>query len=400
MSRRVLLTVRNVPTLPAEDARETIWWDRTTPGFYLAVHPPSTRFPQGVRSFGVWYRVLGRARQKRLGRHPVVGLATSRARAREILEAARLRGVDLVGVPGAGTLAQIVASFIAAARSERPRTREDVTLKGYERLLDVHIRKARAGQVSLTELRRRDVSEMLRPIAAESVSTARRIFDLVRVACAWAMHEDLIASDPTIGVKRPAGEESRTRVLRDEEIVIFWHVTALDRSREKMALARLLLLTAQRSGETMMLEGAELDRGARLWHIPAEHRKGRRGKRRPHDVPLSGAALAVLDELPIGPGPAFPSMMRNRLKWAFTLQERARKMGLNGWTPHDLRRTAASGMARLGTSRSVIAMILGHAIPEGGAVTGTYDRYDRMPERAVALEAWGDHVAEIVSGKV
>jgi integrase len=430
--RRVLLTARNVPTLPA-DGGETLWRDRSLPGFYLAVHPPTPRFPQGVRTFGVWYRVRGRARQKRLGRHPVVTLASARERAREILESARLRGIDLVGAPGAGTLAQLVASFIEAARKERPRTRTDSTLDGYAQMLEADIRKARAGSLALSELRRRDLTGMLRTIAGRAPVVARRVHQLVRTACRWAVGEELIAADPTAGLPRPGSSVSRERVLRDEEIAILWRACeeessastsaatergrgrkggkwTRERSEDEMAaaaqrsvLARVLLLTAQRSGETAMMAWSEIDRDSRLWNIPPEHRKGQRGKRSGHVVPLSEAAkeeLRLWSLHPLAKGArVFPWALANHRHWIEPLRGRAEKLGLvEHWTPHDLRRTAASGMARLGTSRSTIAMILGHTMQEGGAVTGVYDRFDRMPERAAALEAWGKHVAAITAG--
>jgi integrase len=94
----------------------------------------------------------------------------------------------------------------------------------------------------------------------------------------------------------------------------------------------------------------------------------------------------------------FPWAAAKHRHWIDPLRDRARALGLvEPWTPHDLRRTAASGMARLGFTRSTIALVLGHTMQEGGAVTGVYDRFDRMPERAAALEAWGAHVLALVS---
>jgi integrase len=127
-------------------------------------------------------------------------------------------------------------------------------------------------------------------------------------------------------------------------------------------------------------------------------------------VPLSAAARAELQGMnpahtpsnrkPPRAGRVFPWAAANHRHWVDPLRDRARALGLvDHWTPHDLRRTAASGMARLGVTRSTIAFVLGHVVQEGGAVTGVYDRFDRMPERAAALESWGAHVAALTKAK-
>lgn len=428
---RVLLTVRNVPTLPAEGG-ETIWWDRSLPGFYLAVYPSSTRFPQGVRSFGVWYRVNGRGRQKRLGRHPAVTLASARDRARELLQAARVRGVDLGAVARALTLAGLVEAFLVAARAEKPRTRSDSTINGYEQMFTADVKKSTAGRMPIEELRQRDLRGLLATISRRAPVVARRVRQLLVVAAKWGLREEIIERDPVAGLAPQGRPSSRERVLRDEEIVILWRACAeestavrsmaeergrdrkkkgvkpRDRKESEMAaaaqraaLARFLLLTGQRVGETSLMEWREIARDEKLWHIPAEHRKGQRGRRRGHIVPLSEGALEELRLWSLHPGATdkvrvFPWALANHRHWLDPLRSRAKALGLEEhWTPHDLRRTAATGMARLGTYRSVIAMILGHTMQEGGAVTFVYDRADRLPERAAALEAWGLHVTAL-----
>jgi integrase len=397
------------------------------------VYPPSRRFPDGVRSFGVWYRVAGRSRQKRLGRHPAVTLKAARDQARAIVEAARVRRVDIGAIGQVGTLAELVAAFIAAARAEKPRTRADSTLASYEQMLRSDLKGTRVGRMPFTDLRRGDVRELLRAKATVAPAVATNLRRMLVAASRWGLREEVLEHDPMAGVESIGGSTSGARVLRDEEIVILWRAcaeeaaamksAALERGRgrngakwtrerkederaaaaQRAVLARVLLLTAQRSGETAAMEWPELDRDSRLWHIPAEHRKGQRGMRRAHVVPLSEAAKEELRLWSLHPlvgsgARVFPWALAQHRHWIDPLRDRARTLGLvEHWSPHDLRRTAASGMARLGFTRSVIALVLGHTMHEGGAVTGVYDRFDRMPERAAALEAWGAHVAALVT---
>ncbi len=421
MSRRVTLTARNVPTLPAAGGEVAIYWDRGLPGFHLAVYPASSRNPRGVRSFGVWYRVGGRPRQKRLGRHPTITLGAARERARELLEAARVRGIDLGAAPRARTLEGVVEAFLAAASRERPATRAPSTLRLYRQQFDAYVAGARAAVMPIEDLSRRDVRDLVGDLARRTPVTARRVLQLMRVACRWALREEMIPVDPTFGVDKPGAEASRDRVLSDDELAALWRAAAdegtatltapakrgaeprrrqdeeIEGGRQRAALFRLLVLTACRTGETAALEWAEIDWAGKLWTIPAAHRKGQRGVRRPQIVPLSTQALAELEQLRNATGGglrAFPWAAADHKHWADPIARRGRGLGVTRpWTPHDLRRTAATGLARLGVSRSTIALVLGHAMREGGAVTGVYDRFDRMPERAAALEAWGAHVA-------
>ena len=118
-------------------------------------------------------------------------------------------------------------------------------------------------------------------------------------------------------------------------------------------------------------------------------------------MPLSKLVLEELRLWSLHPlndqvGRVFPWALANHRHWVDPLRDRAAALGLVAhWTPHDLRRTCATGLSRLGFSRSVIAMVLGHTLQEGGAITRAYDRFDRVPERAAALQAWGKHVSAL-----
>ena len=69
------------------------------------------------------------------------------------------------------------------------------------------------------------------------------------------------------------------------------------------------------------------------------------------------------------------------------------------WRLHDLRRTAASGMARLGINLPVIEKVLNHSCGSFGGIVGVYQRHDFADEKRHALERWGAHVADLVSGR-
>ena len=62
------------------------------------------------------------------------------------------------------------------------------------------------------------------------------------------------------------------------------------------------------------------------------------------------------------------------------------------WTPHDLRRTAATGMGKLGVARFILSRVLNHV---DGSVDGIYDRHDYMAQKREALELWAAELARI-----
>jgi integrase len=67
---------------------------------------------------------------------------------------------------------------------------------------------------------------------------------------------------------------------------------------------------------------------------------------------------------------------------------------LESWTIHDLRRTAGTGLGKLGISRFIIARVLNHA---DRTVTGIYDRYEYVDEKRHALEAWGQYLENLIA---
>ena len=136
-----------------------------------------------------------------------------------------------------------------------------------------------------------------------------------------------------------------------------------------------------------------------VWTVPAERSKNRLA----HRIPLSAPARQILAELRQLTGHRtwlFPSPWKEQ---PITLNAANRAIarnlpaiGIDKFTPHDLRRTAASGMAQLGVSRLVIAKVLNHV--ETG-VTAIYDRYGYDSEKKKALDLWGQKVLDIVLGE-
>jgi integrase len=193
-------------------------------------------------------------------------------------------------------------------------------------------------------------------------------------------------------------------VLSDEEIGILW--ADLDRLEEDAAIKgqapvsaaafRMILLTAQRPGEVMSMRWCDLEDGD-WWVVPAEVAKNGEANR----VFLSPQARRVLRDLHVHTGSgrwvlASPYKEGRHLTTIKTANNGIlARTGMRHWTPHDLRRTAASKMSAMGTDRRVLQGILNH---KDHSVTAVYDRYSLDREKREALTRWGRRVEELVGG--
>jgi integrase len=142
---------------------------------------------------------------------------------------------------------------------------------------------------------------------------------------------------------------------------------------------------------------SDLNLSEGLWSIPAEMTKSNR----PHTVPLVKEAVEILVKLPrLDETLVFPSKKVPGKAWDGFTKAKWRLDALTGfgdWTLHDLRRTAATGMARLGVAPHVVERILNHTSGSLGGVAGVYNRFGYLPEMRAALELWARHVASISS---
>jgi integrase len=176
----------------------------------------------------------------------------------------------------------------------------------------------------------------------------------------------------------------------------------------KLAL-RILLITAQRRGEITQAKWSDFDLDGKLWTIPVELLKSSHARREtpePHIVPLSPLALDILGKLKAITGsstyvlPAYASSRREASYSDGVLTRAVRQnsdhFGIAHFTPHDLRRTAASFMTKLKIPRLHVEKVLNHST---GDIAEVYDRHDYLPEKRAALERWAEHLSAIVEGR-
>src|SRR5262249_9873893 len=131
--------------------------------------------------------------------------------------------------------------------------------------------------------------------------------------------------------------------------------------------------------------------------------KGGSKNGQPHDIPLSDPAIAILEAQPRVGGSFVLTTDGKSAASNYSVNRRRLDAllpaDMPAWWLHDLRRTAASGMARLGINLPVIEKVLNHSSGSFGRIVGVYQRHDFGGEKRHALERWGAHVADLGSGR-
>jgi len=161
---------------------------------------------------------------------------------------------------------------------------------------------------------------------------------------------------------------------------------------------KLMLVTAQRKGEIISARWEDIDMVTGWWTIPAERAKNGL----PHRVPLSRQAISLLYEarsLAKDSPWVFPSPKDGHMGETapdHAVRRSVDDLGVANFTPHDLRRTAASYMTSIGVSRLVVSKLLNH-VEQG--VTAIYDRHSYDADKRKAILRWERHLKEILDAK-
>jgi integrase len=420
-SRAVLTDARARALKPASVRQDVP--DGRVPGLFLSV------LPSGLKQWTLRYRTQGKQRRLVLGEfgdHPKLTLSKAREAAEKHRPKIR-EGADPVAervaakaipVDTVGALGKEYVSKHVQVHHRRPDEEE--------RILDVYVLPSWKDR-SVRALTRRDVRALIEPIAERGAPVmANRVLAVVRRMLNFGVRRDWIEANPASLIAKPGRENSRDRVLSDEELRALWRL--LERfpaTHEKQAPGRkrashdadgkpfcpispalaavqkVRLLTAQRGGEVVAMRWQDLDlrTPAAWWTIPGELAKNGQ----PHRVPLTADVVKIIKaQCPDGePEPAdyvfahVGESVKDRAKKAGAALSRVLKFQFRG---HDLRRTAATRMAEARVPRQHISAVLNHV--EGGpTATRVYDRYSYDAEKRAALETWAKELSRILAAE-
>lgn len=424
----------------------TYYPDAGKPGLVLVVQP------SGKMSWVIFYRRLSDRKQRKLTLDGFPSLATAHKLAQTALdgvaegkdpagEKKELKRIAKAGVPDRDQFRAVVERYTREYAAKRRNGPEKARLIGLrtdpENKTKWQAIPGRAvdlwGQKRIHDIARRDIKEHLERLVSGAPIGANRTFSELRKFFNWTVSQDILPASPMVGMSPPTdlqeeADRRRHRTLlhhetipgsTDEELRWLWKACdAYDKSEETSPvklrgpfgpLVKLLILTGQRRSEVAEMTWSELDLEKRQWVIPAARSKN--GK--PHLVPLSSAAFEILEKLPRIAGKAGHvfttngqtpvsgySRMKRRIDTLMAEaaeRERGETVPIAEWRLHDLRRTMAAGMQRLGVALEVTEKVLNHTSGSFAGIVGVYQVHEYAREKAAALESWGQFVTRLVN---
>lgn len=352
--------------------------DPNLPGHYVRVTPT------GSKSYAAIVRgPTGKQALITIGDCATLPIAEARSRARTAMQRVR-DGLPAVE-PRAQTFSAVAAEWLTRkAEAEDFRSLSEVRRHLTDRILP------RVGDVEVTRIGKAAIAALLDKVQDKNGARSADIcLTIIRQILRWhASRVDNFNPPLFVGMKRQsAKKQRRARILDDHEIRRVW--AAADQRGAHGAMIKVLLLTAQRLDKVQTMRWDDIDSKG-TWKIRTVSER-----EKPHGgvLQLPPLAMSVLAELPRFSGNPYVFSGRNghinpKSKGAFD-----KLCGVDGWTRHDLRRSARSLMSRVGVSADIAERVLGHVM---AGVRDTYDRHQYLAEKANALQRLADLVADIV----
>ena len=356
--------------------------DPGKPGLYLLL------LPSGHRSWAFRYRnKAGVQRKFNIGPFDKLGVAAAHIEADkandEVLAGRDPAAAKRQGVPDDDTVtahAALYERLHVATLAQSTRTYIEAEL---DRIIDA------LGSRAVASVTQKDVQRIIDQAMERGESARNTTWKVCKAFFAWVAARSDIAESPAAKIKRPSKDNERKRWLTDDEIRIVWK--AADAAAVAPgALVKLLLLTGCRRDEICYLPHANIQADKIVF--PQSLTKNDE----PHTVPITPMIRRALDTLPKSGTFALTGNGKG-LGGHTKAREAIKTPGLDHWTYHDLRRSFASGMARLGVPIQVTELCLNHKSGVSNKpLVRIYQQHDYAAEVKAAFEKWSAHVAGLV----
>jgi integrase len=407
--------------------RDVVIRDKTLPAFFLRI------YAGGAAGYGVRFRVGRQQRRLNLGPWVRGGLQTARKLAQEAIANARL-GKDVAAAKKEATrqcttMGDLVPKYLAARTPQQRRgasadddgrrrgAMKPLKLSTYlevKRYLESEEYWQPLHRTPIDAIGTKDLVKRLNEIEqAKNPALADAAKRYLSGFFAWCLERLYVKANPALGIRSRAGSNARERTLSEAELAEVWAACLED---DFGRIVKLLILTGQRRGEIADLRWTEIKAGDKLIDLPPERTKNGR----PHVVPLSAEALAVLlscehwegRDIVFGAGELRGFSGWSKAKEALDerialARRKAGRVPIEPWVLHDLRRTFVTriselkrvdqdGREHLLLQPQVVEAIVNHISGVKGGVAGVYNKALYLDERRKALDAWGAHVAKLV----
>ncbi|MCC7252390.1 site-specific integrase [Hyphomicrobium sp.] len=294
--------------------------------------------------------------------------------------------------------------------------RSDIDRMLYRRHIEPGFAKTRVADLKRIEIGRfRDkVAKVATPLTSNSVLV------LINRVLNWAVDEGLIEVNPAARLRKVGERRPRERVLSHAGIVIFWqaldamdtmtgeHMARAEKGRmlspATRSILRLLLLTGQRRSEVVEAQKSELELDGKepVWTIPGVRTKNGLLHRLPLCPLAADEFRRAVKASPKESSLVFPSPedSMSPISAAAVTRAMARMIAeikLPRVSPHDLRRTVGTELARLGLPVHVRSLVLNHSPMSRGITDAVYNRYAYDKEKREALGAWEKELTRLLT---
>jgi integrase len=422
---KLLLTDRFCQHAKANGAVQADFYDEDTTGLVFRVSAAGKR----TWTFIYTSPLDGKRVRLALGTYPATSLGRARERAtdaRKLVEEGKDPKREQAAEEAVQTVSDLVENYLVRDKTAKRRSvdeiarrlRKNVSGRDAEGKTLSGASKGCIGDVRLSDLNKLDITKCINAIVSRGAKIeANRVFEDLRAMVRWAKAQGYLNDNLMEGREKPTETVERDRFLSAEEIRTVWNALPNSDMRESTRrIVRLCLITGQRVGEVAGMTLGELSADMNVWTIPPERAKN--GKE--HKVPISDMARAIIREQiaevrvlserkkrPIpsvifaGPG-GKASVTAAAVAKAIKRQEIVKRgeatiLGIEPWTAHDLRRTAATHMEEIGISPFIIAHLLNHiSITKANITSKIYARYDYYSEKRESIDLWNDRLNAII----
>lgn len=352
--------------------------------------------PDGGGQWFLRFTIHGRRREMGLGSTSDVSLKAARVAAEAARSVAKankdpIKERDRQSREAARSIHLLKEIALDAFESRKAELKGDGKAGRWFTPLELHV-LPKLGNTPVAEIDQKDIRDTLAPIWHTKADTARKAMNrlglCLKHAAALGLTVDLQATDKARALLGKTRHKSQhIPALPWIEVPSFF--ASLDAGSVTHLALRLLILTGARSGPLRFMHEAQLD--GDVWTIPGEAMKGRKDRTPDFRIPLSGEAMAVIEQARrhARDGYIFPSVRKGVISDA-TMARHMEREGMEA-RPHGFRSSLRDWLAEVtDASHEVAETMLGHTV--GGTVERAYRRTDFFEQRRLLLERWANQV--------
>lgn len=276
----------------------------------------------------------------------------------------------------------------------------DRTAKEYRRICNIYV-IPKIGNLRCLDVKKRHIFKLVNDVSKTAPTMGNRVLATIKGLFTFAVNADLLQINPAAGMKQPAPDVAKDFFLDLPEVAKMFKVLSDHNNRDTADILRLITLTGLRPGEICKMRQGQIktEIDGTWLELKAVDTKNKRA----HRTFLSSFAVNIIENrindlnlsthiFPARTQTGFirPDVLVNRVH---RIQPLMQENGVDKFTAHDLRTTAATGISKLGFG-AIVPDLLGHK-PQG-VTRKHYDHYDRAPEIKRALEAWEQAILDTI----